>query len=258
MSKPSKKPLRLLVDGDIPIYRYAVAQQFKIKWDEETVSEVVLPKELAEIAFDDFIVRTCERVQCDDFLIVLSDARDFRFSIYPEYQANRQDKAQPVWRGHLKEYVQAKYPWKSLPSCEADDTLGIIQTSTRKRFDTIIATIDKDLRQIPGKHYSWKTDDIFTITPAEAKYNFLMQTLTGDSTDGVKGIPRVGPAKASKWLEENGISWEAVMAMYEKHGLDEAYAIQQARAVKILHRSDYDLKRKEVILWEPKPQKKQS
>ena len=41
------------------------------------------------------------------------------------------------------------------------------------------------------------------------------------------------------------------MAAYAKEGLDEEYALAQARVARILRWDEYNIKKEEVILWTP-------
>ena len=45
---------------------------------------------------------------------------------------------------------------------------------------------------------------------------------------------------------------EIILPQYEKQGLDEEYALSQARVARILRATDYDPKKKKVKLWKPK------
>jgi hypothetical protein len=45
--------------------------------------------------------------------------------------------------------------------------------------------------------------------------------------------------------------WAAVVAAFGKKGLDQRYAIQQARCARILRPGEYDLDTHTVRLWEP-------
>lgn len=78
---------------------------------------------------------------------------------------------------------------------EADDEMGIAQEE-----HTIICSIDKDLLMIPGRHYNFVKEKHTYITPEEGLRNFYRQLLTGDATDNIPGLPRVGPKTAEKLL----------------------------------------------------------
>ena len=75
-----------------------------------------------------------------------------------------------------------------------------------------------------------------------------MQTLIGDIADGYKGCPGIGAVKAKKLLDEAPV-WATVKDAYEKAGLTEEDALQQARMARILRSSDYP--DGQVKLWSP-------
>jgi hypothetical protein len=70
----------------------------------------------------------------------------------------------------------------------------------------------------------------------------MYQTLVGDTADGYRGCPKVGPVKAEKILDTTVWSdggkcadvypmWPRVVAAYEKASLTEDDALVQARLV---------------------------
>jgi DNA polymerase-1 len=139
---------------------------------------------------------------------------------------------------------------------EADDVLGI--KATAKPGEFIVATIDKDLRQIPGKLYNWTKGKIENISLEDADFFFFTQLLTGDSTDGIKGIPGVGQKRAVAHLEGwHGVPpdqiWAHCLELYDEKGLSYDYALQQARLVRILRTGEYDINRRKPILWKGYP-----
>ena len=132
--------------------------------------------------------------------------------------------------------------------------LGILATSNKPiKGDKIVCSIDKDFKTIPGKHYNFKSDQFFEITEDQADYWHMMQTLTGDSTDGYSGCPGCGPKTAEKILTPlvSTEYWAAVCKAYEAAGLSSEEALVQARVARICRASDYDFKKKQVKLWSP-------
>jgi DNA polymerase-1 len=107
------------------------------------------------------------------------------------------------------------------------------------------------MKQIPGKLVRWPNTDIVEVTEEEADYFHMVQTLTGDATDGYSGCPGVGPVRAEKLIKNMTDPWTEVVKAYEKAGLSEQDALVQARVARILRASDYDFRRKEVKLWTP-------
>ena len=131
---------------------------------------------------------------------------------------------------------------------EADDVMGVLGSIEGTK--AIIVSDDKDMKSIPAKLFRPQSNERLDTTLAEADRCFLLQTLTGDVTDGYAGLKGVGPKSAEKILGARP-TWGAVVAAYEKQELTEDYALTQARLARILRSSDWDDKKQSVILWEP-------
>jgi DNA polymerase-1 len=67
----------------------------------------------------------------------------------------------------------------------------------------------------------------------------------------LKRGPRKGETEMRYEETETDDLWAAVVSHYEAAGLTEEDALVQARVARILHRSDYDMDKKEPILWTP-------
>src|SRR5690606_26593161 len=147
--------------------------------------------------------------------------KSYRHKMFNSYKANRPPK--PIWlqrfekplKLHLLEY------WKftSVEGLEADDAVASCAYRLRELGQPyIVVGNDKDLNQIPGDHYNPQKKEKFHITSQEAEMVMYLQLLTGDSTDNIKGVPGVGPAKAKKILTANTIAHcgflHAIMTAY--------------------------------------------
>lgn len=239
-----------LIDGDIILYRSCAAVETDARWDEDTH---VLSSNAQE-AFDLFeltLVKIMEKLGTGKVRLAFTKGTCFRSDIYPAYKQTRVNNRKPLCFAEVRARAEATYEAYSYPGLEADDVLGIWAT----RGDGVIVSEDKDLKTIPCRLL--RQGEFSTITEAEADYWFMYQTLTGDTTDGYPGCPGIGPKKAEAilafeydgdWLPQ---AWPRVVAAYEKAGLDEDAAITQARLARILRASDWDAKKKEVILWQP-------
>ena len=256
--KRKTEGIRLAVDGDILLWRFACANEKTFHWDEGVDSHH-LDLVTAIEDMDDFI-RWLERTtKADETLICLTNERNFRYRVLPTYKHNRADLEKPALYTPLKDHMLAEYQCLSWEPLEADDMMGILATEDPE--GTIIATIDKDLKQIPGRHFNWKQGEAFTVSRWEADRYFYTQVLTGDSTDGYSGCPQIGPKKATKLLDEvmpegedydEAEVWRYIYDTYDAKGMTLDYAIQQARVARILRSGEYDHKRREVKLWLPK------
>lgn len=247
----SKHPTSLLVDADIACFQIACVNQEEYEWDEETVSQVLdLDKAIEDL--EEFIESLLSATKTQEALFCFSSSPNFRHEVLPTYKHNRRNTEKPKLYYELMGYLAENYPIKQKPNLEADDVLGIL--STMKPGKYVIASLDKDLLQIPGAHYNWRKDILTTITEAQGDRQFYMQVLTGDPTDGYKGCPGIGVVKAERILDaldDDEDPWPYIVEAYEKKNLTEEDALQQARVARILRKSDYDFKKKSPILWAP-------
>ena len=93
------------------------------------------------------------------------------------------------------------------------------------------------------------SDEMLTISFEEAQKHFFTQVLTGDPSDGYKGVPGIGAKRAEAALGTRP-SWGAVIHAYQKAGMTEQDALQQARLARILRWSEWDPANAKVKLWE--------
>jgi 5'-3' exonuclease len=250
----------LLIDGDQFVFTAAVAIEREIRWDADNHVLYSNP-ELAWVNFEAMIARIFERFETKDHALAFSSSTNFRYDVDPTYKANRKGARKPMCYASVRELCDEHYNTITMEGLEADDVMGILATKPGNA-QRIIVSQDKDLKTIPGT--LWTGKDVLQITETEADYNHMYQTLIGDSTDGVKGCPGVGPVKAEKILNPEptgetltiegyqGLLWKQVVKTYEKAKLTEEYALQQARLVRILRWEDWDQENRKAILWSPK------
>ena len=67
----------------------------------------------------------------------------------------------------------------------------------------VVCSPDKDvLKQVPGSHYNYQKMEWVHTSDEDAEAFLWKQTLMGDSTDGIPGIPGLGPKTADKLIDE--------------------------------------------------------
>lgn len=187
---------------------------------------------------EEMIENTLLATGADEFSIFLSGEGNFRYDIYPEYKANR-TAPKPRHLKALKNYLFDKYNAEVSDGCEADDLLGIAQCQEAEHWSsydgTVICSIDKDLRMIPGNHYSFEISgtskgtrwtrpaEFINVEPFDGLRRFYRQCLTGDSTDNVKGAAGIGKVKASRILADCGTEESLFEATRDCFGSDEEF-----------------------------------
>ena len=227
---------RLLIDGDILLYKFG-HRQVSMNYNERQV--------YADI--DDFIADLRRKTRRKDVLVCFTGDYNFRYTVLPSYKHNRKDLKKPPMYYIIKQYFTDTYDTMIKNTIEADDLLGILSGS-----NNIIATIDKDLKQIKGLHYNWNKDQrVRRIATDVADKFFYLQVLTGDPGDGYQGIPGIGIKRGIKIIKEctDGDYWKASVTAYEDSGLTEEDALIQARVARILRPGEYDLDTEEIRLW---------
>lgn len=183
-----------LIDSDTPVFAAAVVSE-----------DVELP--IAKSRLDYNINHILEDSGCSEYKLFVSGEGNFRKEIDPAYKANRNNKPSPRWREELRLHLINAWGAVECNGYEADDACGIHQASDGS---TIICGIDKDLLQIPGKHYQWpiirkgeviRPSLYHDIDEETGWRNLFTQALTGDTADNIKGVHGIGPKKAEKILE---------------------------------------------------------
>lgn len=246
------KPLTLLIDADIVVYRAAEVHQRVVDWGDGVVSVSTDPIEEAILTMQHEVDEYMTHLHATRLVWCLSDDTNFRKTILPTYKANR--KVKPVLVAPLKEWVKANTKCYVKPTLEGDDVMGILATHPRLLpGPKLIVSIDKDMKTIPATIYNPGHDTLTVVSPEEADYWHMFQTLVGDPTDNFKGCPGIGKVRAAAILDDMKFdtSWQCVVSAFGAKGLTEEDALVQARVARILRHTDYDYKLKEPILWQP-------
>lgn len=168
------------------------------------------------------VISMLRRLQQDykaDYAACVFDAKGktFRDDIYSDYKGDRpampDDLAAQI--EPINQAVAAMgWPVISVPGVEADDVIGTLaRLAAEQDISTLVSTGDKDLAQLVNSHVelintmSNERQDVdgvierFGVRPDQI-IDFLM--LTGDTSDNIPGVPKVGPKTAARWLNQYG------------------------------------------------------
>lgn len=187
--------------ADIVAFRCAASN------DVEEGEEIVLLR--AEKLMQDILYIT----EAQEYRAFLTGSNNFRKQINPEYKANRKDKPLPMWLKSCRDYLVKEWNAEITDGYEADDALGVAQTP-----DTIVCSIDKDLLQIPGRHYNFVKQEFQEVLEADGVRHFYKQLIIGDRSDNIFGVKGAGPVKASKLidhLDNQEEMYECVKDLYD-------------------------------------------
>lgn len=225
--------VKALIDSDILLHEVGWSGEFK---DKETGELVLLPFSKVQEILDGKIEDILHQVGTEESpILFFSSSEDlcrlatqvdgverehipnFRYdrAVSKPYKGTRK-QPKPFHFLNIAAYLMSSYDFCiSTNGLEADDELGIYQYSHE---DTIICSRDKDLRMIPGLHYSWEcgkqrevgpynTDELGILYKEGKKvlgYGFKFfyyQMLVGDAVDNIPGLMGYGPVKAFNIIE---------------------------------------------------------
>jgi len=252
MSNPTFHTLG--IDGDIIAYRAAASLERPIDWGDGLWTLHCNANEVIATV-DEIIDGYKKKFNAERTIVALTDSgKTFRHDLNPSYKANRKKVRKPVCLKVVKDHLIKQYGAVIYPQLEADDVLGIKATSTDKSF--LLVSVDKDFKSIPCTLWNPDTDVLTTISKGTADYYHLLQTLTGDATDGYAGCPKVGQVTAQKLIgEPRDIDvkelWPIVLNAYSKHGFQSDYVVLMARMARILRHTEYSLETNKIKLWNP-------
>jgi len=238
---------KLLIDADFFLYRAVQSSELELEFNPDC-TVITGDFKHAQGMFKRNLKDLTTRFDTQDILLCFTDRVNFRKTVDPSYKGNR-IKRKPAGYSKAKTWAMETYPSIIMPTLEADDVLGILATRG-DLTDFVLVSPDKDMEQIPCRLYNLK--DEFTQTPELAERKLYEQALTGDSTDGYKGCPGVGPKRAGILLDKcKGDYWPAVLEAFEEAGQSEKEALTSIRLAKILHHSDWDAETQTPILFTP-------
>ena len=192
------------------------------------------------------------------FAVIFDSARkNFRNEIYSDYKANRSDAPEdliPQFEYIRKSVVAFNLPCIELINYEADDLIATYTDQILKKGAKVtIVSSDKDLMQLykkdvriydPMKNKFISDKDVLDKFGVDASKVIDVQSLAGDSSDNVPGVPGIGVKTAAELINHYGT--------LEKL-LDKAHEIKQnKRRETIIANKDKALISKKLVTLEKK------
>jgi hypothetical protein len=211
--------------------------------------------------------------QFANITIILSGPGNYRerlATVFP-YKGNRDPEHKPYHYQALRNHLTQQWGAVVVHGREADDECSILAASytqqargrvsrsnVRSVLPYIIATIDKDLDQIPGEHYNYLQKVFYNQDPATARLFFWQQSLSGDSTDGIPGCWKIGATKAEAFCAAHAEDtdrriWDAIVSEYaaSQAKTDCPYVGRDPAAVALETARLVYLQKYEGELWNP-------
>lgn len=248
---------RCLIDSDSLVYQCSFAGQFKDEQSGELVmKDFTAVEEMLQLKVRE-ILEECMSDEAplmfltgDDILANYLNRRprwlrprekvellpSFRYyeAVTKPYKGNRH-ALKPLHYHNIRAYILSEFECVVSNGVEADDMLAVYLCKDK---ENILCSIDKDLRQVPGKHYTWsvgnrpsipvyEVDELGTMELvtrsklfATGLKSFFAQLIMGDTVDNIQGIPGAGPVLAYNTLNECTTECEMfdrVVSMYQEN-----------------------------------------
>ena len=201
-----------LIDGNSILFRAYYGVHSRLTRSDGTPTGAVY-------GFFNMVLPLLASAKTNDAFVCVFDASrtSFRQDIYPAYKANRQETpADLIAQSYLvREGVAAMgVPVLCIPGVEADDVIATLARENCTIHDaTRVITSDKDLMQLVSDcvflYDGMKEKEIrapqvlekFGVRPDQV---IDVQSLMGDSSDNVPGVPGIGPKKAAELINQFG------------------------------------------------------
>ncbi|MBO5739759.1 MAG: DNA polymerase I [Alphaproteobacteria bacterium] len=201
-----------LIDGNSLLFRAYYGVHSRLTRSDGTPTGAVY-------GFFNMILPILASANPDDKFVCIFDASriTFRQDIYPQYKMNRSETpADLITQGQMIQsgLMAIGMPVLCVPGVEADDVIATLATKNCTNTNaTRIITSDKDLMQLVSDcvylYDGMKSREIreaqvlekFGVRPDQV---IDVQSLMGDSSDNVPGVPGIGPKKAAELINQFG------------------------------------------------------
>ena len=161
--------------------------------------------------------------------VIFDSARKtFRNEIYRDYKANRSeapDDLIPQFEYIRKSVLAFNLPSVDLPNYEADDLIATyVDQILKKGAKVTIVSSDKDLMQLyqkdvrifdPMKNKFITEEDVIKKFGVDASKIIDVQSLAGDSSDNVPGVPGIGVKTAAELINKYGTLEKLLKSAHE-------------------------------------------
>lgn len=184
--------MKLVVDGDSICFICGWNTVLKA-WDTD-YDRVILN-------VNNLVSKILINTKANEYLGFVGQGRGFRKELFPDYKSNRDGAVYPPYLGQIKQHLVDYWNFVKVSKFEPDDAVSILKYRDK---EVTIAAIDKDIiYNIPGEHYNYKTHQWIKTSKTDANLTFWKSMILGDTSDGIKGIPKKGSVYAEKVFEDH-------------------------------------------------------
>ena len=206
-----------ILDADSLVYQVCYVLEEKNPFKEDSW---VIPMGQARDLIDEKIKFIKVKAGVNDLEIFIRGGNNFRYSLMEDYKKSNHARREVTGREELNEYLVEKHGAIRCFNAETDDWVCYYK---RKYPEKLLIAIDKDvLMQSEGRHFNYWKGEFIEVSENTARYFKYYQAIIGDTSDGYRGCPGIGPKKAENFINEEMTEDElqlGVIEAFESKGL---------------------------------------
>ena len=194
-----------IIDADFMAYWFG-QETFTVDTEKFTIKS----SEEACLRAELYLYGLLNRVGASHYIGFYQEGESFRNKLCPEYKANRKNKEKPAYYSAIRKTLSDKYnmlksysEYLSLIGIggrfETDDLCASLSTRMPK---AIIISNDKDVLNLPGRHYNVNSEEFVESTQDSYERFVLGQMIIGDTADNIKGLPKKGEVYVRKLFKD--------------------------------------------------------
>jgi DNA polymerase-1 len=205
------------------------------------------------------LARFVKEIEPERLVVVWDAGHEFRTKIWDGYKAGRAERS---FEDHpedpfeqAKEFLSAAgIHHVSMPGVEADDLVAhywrhrpmaaslhlvsmIIVSGDRDMFQLLDPDVEQWRPMPKGVIDKWDYGRVYDELGVDPKYLSMVRALTGDASDGIDGIPGIGPKTAAKIVDQCKLAWGGVL----EHPKVAPYCDLVERNLKLIDLRDTDV-----------------
>src|SRR5688572_25693298 len=150
---------------------------------------------------DSFINNINNSIGADLYCGFLTVGKCFRYNINPTYKSNRKYTFEPPFLKDVKNHLINTHNFTYLEGYEADDLIMSFEAQY-SHFKSILVSPDKDILGIGKNVYNPRLNAFKENSEYDGQIAFWQSMITGDTADGIKGIPGKGIKYAKSRLSK--------------------------------------------------------
>ena len=182
-------------------YGFSAVKQYGQSCVPTEINDDILRKGLARVRTR--ILEMRDRFYGPELKIAVGGNNNFRYDIYPDYKKDR-STAKTLLNTLAKETIllAIEAGWaEPAHGAEADDMArSACWEAEQMGRPYVVAHLDKDLDCIPGRHFNYRKNVLYEVSPEAGQRHFFKQLIIGDGVDNIPGAKGIGEVKSKRYI----------------------------------------------------------